>query len=206
VALASDLFGFCRHSEAFRPLSGLPFLSLDLRYAGDRNICGRNLYYGEREAWLHREAADALARSAEALKQRQPGLKFRIYDAARPVSVQRQLYAAVAGTPQQAYVADPDHGSVHNYGLAVDLGLEDAAGRELDLGTSFDDFDPLAQPQLEDTFFLQGRLPAAALGLRRFLRSCMLSGGFAHNPLEWWHFDLYALDRIKGVYAPIPGE
>jgi D-alanyl-D-alanine dipeptidase len=204
--VTTDLFDACRHSGEFRPLTGLPFVSLDLRYSSDHNICGRNLYQGECEAWLHREAAVALGKSAHALAVRHPGWKYRIYDAARPVSVQRQLFAAVAGTPQQAYVADPDHGSVHNYGLAVDIGLEDADGNELDLGTPFDALDPLAQPQLERTFFLQGKLLARQLNLRRALRISMNRGGFFQHPLEWWHFELHPLDQVKGVYPLIQGE
>jgi zinc D-Ala-D-Ala dipeptidase len=51
----------------------------------------------------------------------------------------------VKGTAQQPYVADPRNGSIHNYGLAVDLSLEDQNGRELDMGTGFDDFSPKGQ-------------------------------------------------------------
>lgn len=36
------------------------------------------------------------------------------------------------GTAQQLYVADPRNGSIHNYGFAVDLSLEDQNGHELD--------------------------------------------------------------------------
>jgi D-alanyl-D-alanine dipeptidase len=204
--ITTDLFNACRSNTAFRPLTELPFVSLDLRYSGVRNICGRDLYFGEKEAWLHFEAAAALGRAAHALAMRHPGWRFRVYDASRPVSVQRQLFAAVAGTPQQAYVADPDHGSVHNYGFAVDLGLEDAAGVEQDLGTPFDTLDPLAQPQLERTFFLQGKLLARQLNLRRALRTSMNRGGFTQNPLEWWHFELRSLDQVKGIYPLIQGE
>jgi D-alanyl-D-alanine dipeptidase len=200
-----ELFEFCRRHVEFRTLSGLPFLSLDLRYASERNICGRDLYAGEREAWLRREAVEALERSAQVLARRHPGWKFRVYDATRPLSVQAQLFAAVAGTPQQAYVADPDRGSAHNYGLAVDLGLEDGQGRELDLGTEFDAFDPLAQPQLERTFFLQGRLLESHVELRRTLRACMARGGFIQHPMEWWHFDLLPLDAIKAGYPLVQG-
>jgi D-alanyl-D-alanine dipeptidase len=201
-----DLFGLCRRNQAFLPLSGLPFVRLDLRYASERNICKRDLYRGEPEAWLHHEAVEALKLSALALSLRRPGWKFRVFDAARPVSVQRQLYTAVAGTPQQAYVADPDHGSAHNYGLAVDVALDDASGREQDFGTPFDDFDPLAQPQLERTFFLQGRLQRPQLTLRRILRACMARGGFKQNPLEWWHFELKPIEQLRGRYPLIHSE
>jgi D-alanyl-D-alanine dipeptidase len=195
--VGSDLFARCRHGLEFRALSKLPFLSLDLRYAGSDNICGRDLYHGEREAWLHQEAFAALLSSGAMLAA---GLRLRIYDAARPVSVQRQLFAQVAGTPRQAYVADPLHGSVHNYGFALDVGLEDAQGRELDLGTSFDSFDPLAQPQLEAAFLAQDRLTQAQVDRRRRLREVMVAGGFRQHAMEWWHFDLKPLDQLRGRY------
>lgn len=203
--MATDLFRFCREHGEFRTLSGLPFLRLDLRYASDQNFCGRNLYQGEQEAWLHREATEALERSAHALAIKRPGFRFRIYDAVRPLSVQAELFAAVAGTPRQAYVADPDQGSGHNYGLAVDLGLEDAEGVEQDLGTPFDTFDALAQPQLEQSFFMQGRLNGTQLELRRTLRSCMARGGFAQHAMEWWHFDLLPLEQMIGRYPRVEG-
>jgi D-alanyl-D-alanine dipeptidase len=195
-----DLFGACRLGEPYKPLSSLPFVRLDLRYATPRNLCERDLYHGEREAWLHREAYDGLVEAGRQLQLRQPSWRFRVYDATRPVSVQVQLFAKVAGTPQQAYVADPSQGSVHNYGFAVDLGLEDADGAEMDLGTPFDSFDPLAQPQLEEAFVAQGRLRPQALALRRLLRTAMEGGGYEQHALEWWHFDRRPLNQLRGSY------
>jgi D-alanyl-D-alanine dipeptidase len=196
----ADLFAPCREGSAFMALSVLPFVSLDLRYGSSNNLCGRDLYCGEREAWLHLEAWQGLKECGRALLARQAGWKFRIYDAARPLSVQSQLFAVVAGTPQQAYVADPQQGSVHNFGFALDLGLQDQNGRELDLGTPFDSFDPLAQPQLEEAFLAQGRLSADQLGLRRLLRQVMAGGGFQQHPMEWWHFDRRPLEQLIGQY------
>ena len=195
-----DLFERCRRGAPFKPLSTLSFVRLDLRYASQRNLCGRDLYGGEREAWLHQEAWDGLCVAGQRLRQTSPGWRLRIYDAIRPVSVQVQLYAQVMGSPQQAYVADPAQGSVHNYGFALDLGLEDADGQELDLGTAFDSFDPLAQPQLEQAFLAQGQLSAEALALRRRLAEVMRAGGFRQHPMEWWHFDRRPLGQLRGQF------
>lgn len=200
-----DLFSSCRLGHEFRPLSAEGHLSLDLRYAGPHNICGVDLYEGEKEAWLHQEAFEALRLCGQALAKERPGWRFRLYDATRPLSVQRKLFDVVAGTPQQAYVADPARGSVHNYGFAVDLGLEDECGREQDLGTSFDNFDDLAQPRFEAAFLAQGRLMPAHLDLRLLLRSLMLQGGFTQNPLEWWHFDKRPLEELKGRFPVVEG-
>jgi D-alanyl-D-alanine dipeptidase len=109
----------------------------------------------------------------------------------------------VQGTPQQAYVADPAQGSVHNYGMAIDCGLQDAQGWEADHGTPFDSFDDRSQPQLEEAFFHQGRLTPEQLGLRRLLREILCSHGFISHPLEWWHFDRRPLAQLKQKNYPM---
>lgn len=200
------LFDFCRKHPDFRPLSELQHVHLDLRYASTHNISGRDLYRGEREAWLHVEAHSALALAALALQSRRPGWKLRIFDAARPLSVQAELFAHVQGTPQQAYVADPAQTSVHNYGMAIDVTLQDEKGWEADLGTPFDSFEDRAQPQLEEAFFHQGRLGAEQLGLRRLLREVLGAHGFIAHPMEWWHFDRRPLSQLKGHYALLLGQ
>lgn len=199
----SPLFEECRLQPDFVPLTGLAHVVLDLRYGCARNILGRDLYQGETEAWLRREAAEALARAAVRLQLRRPGWKLRVYDATRPHSVQELLFAKVRGTAQQAYVADPAHGSVHNFGYAVDLGLQDDQGWEADHGTGFDSFEDLAQPQLENAIFQQGRLNAGQIGLRRLLRELMEAEGFKAYPLEWWHFDFRSLPEIKRARTPM---
>jgi zinc D-Ala-D-Ala dipeptidase len=197
----ADPFELCRRHPDFRPLSPLN-VTLDLRYASEMNITGRDLYQGEKEAWLHREAFVRLEEAIAALQRRVPW-RLRIYDAARPLSVQRQLFAQVQGTPEEAYVADPQQHSVHNYGLALDLGLENEHGQELDLGTPFDSFDPLAQPRMELECLAQGRLSTRQRDLRMILRESMLMAGFIQHPLEWWHFDAKGLKDIKGHYLLI---
>lgn len=199
------LFALCRRSPQFKPLSGLDQVHLDLRYGGPDNILGRDLYQGEREAWLHVEAHTALAAAAQSLQRLRPGWKIRVYDAARPLSVQALLFAKVQGTARQAYVADPAQGSAHNYGMALDCGLQDAMGWEADHGTPFDSFEDKAQPQLEEAFFHQGRLSAEQLGQRRLLRELMQAHGFQSHPLEWWHFELKPLAQLKGRYPLISG-
>jgi D-alanyl-D-alanine dipeptidase len=200
------LFDLCRREACFKALSEAPGLHLDLRYASTHNVARRDLYQGEREAWLHEEAYSALHQAAQDLQGRRPGWKLRIYDAARPLSVQAELFALVKGTPQQAYVADPAHGSPHNYGMAVDLGLQDEQGWEMDLGTAFDSFEDLAQPQLENAFFRQGRLSGAQLDRRQLLRDLMQAHGFKAHPLEWWHFERRPLGQLKQGYVLIRGS
>jgi D-alanyl-D-alanine dipeptidase len=99
------------------------------------------------------------------------------------------LWQRVVGTDKQRYVANPAKGSIHNYGFAVDLGVIDQDGHELDTGTGFDSFEPVSQPALEDKYTRSGQLSPAQLAKRKILRSVMQQAGFIQLPLEWWHFD-----------------
>jgi len=103
--------------------------------------------------------------------------------------VQRIFWARVVGTALQPYVADPAKGSVHNFGFALDVTLLDDSGAEIDMGTSFDDFSPLAEPRREDQFVKSGKLTQTQVGNRRLLRLIMTGAGFLQLPNEWWHYD-----------------
>ncbi|MFI5362877.1 MAG: M15 family metallopeptidase, partial [Elusimicrobiota bacterium] len=94
-----------------------PDVVLDMRYATARNILGKAVYPSP-AAFLRRSTAAKLARATRALAAR--GRRLVIYDAYRPLSVQRLLWAA---KPDRRFVADPARGSVHNRGGAVDGGV-----------------------------------------------------------------------------------
>jgi D-alanyl-D-alanine dipeptidase len=117
--------------------------------------------------------------------------------------VQFQLWDHVKGTDQQQYVADPKIGSIHNYGFAVDLTILDAEGRELDMGTAFDEFTPLAEPRREEEFLRQGRLTALHLENRLLLRRVMEGAEFTTLAIEWWHFDALPKSEVIGKYPRV---
>lgn len=186
----------CRDPDFVR-LSALPRLAIDLRYASPRNLLGHDLYAPHDCAWLHVQAAQALQRANEWLARERPELRLLVLDAVRPQRVQEQFWARVQGTPMQAYFAPPERGSIHSFGMAVDLTLIDAQGRELDLGTPFDDTSELAHPALEHAHAACGRLNAEQLARRRLLRSAMLHGGWQPIATEWWHFDCGDRDEVR---------
>jgi zinc D-Ala-D-Ala dipeptidase len=191
-------------------ISTMPGVRVDLRYATTNNFMGVNVYGDFKTALLHRSAAEKLAKAAQLLQQRHPGWNLLVFDALRPRSVQRRFWEKVKGTPMQMYVADPDDGSIHNYGFAVDLSLVDAAGKEVDMGTPFDSFDPLAQPQLEDKYIQDGKLTAQQAANRHILRDAMEGAGFIQLPIEWWHYDAITRAEAKAQYQivetfPPPG-
>ena len=175
-------------------------LVVDLRYATLNNFVGEDLYGGFDRAFLHRIAAEKLARAVENLKRVHPGYRFIVFDALRPRSVQEILWEQVRGTPQEKYVADPKQGSIHNFGFAVDLSVVDENGKELDMGTGFDAFTPLAEPRQEQALLAQGKLSPQQVGNRGLLRSAMEDAGFLQLPDEWWHFDALPADEVRARY------
>jgi len=156
--------------------TAVPGIVLDVRYATPRNFLGRALY-PKSAAFLRRSAAAKLARAEAALEKR--GRRLIVYDAYRPLSVQRELWAA---KPDRRYVADPARGSVHNRGGAVDVGLAGADGKPLEMPSDFDAFGPRAWHGAKG-------VPAAAAANAAELKAAMEAAGFKPLPEEWWHYE-----------------
>lgn len=178
-------------------------VALDLRYATTNNFVGRDLYGEFDRAFLHAVAAVKLLRAVERLRRIEPEYRLVIFDTLRPRSVQWVLWKQVAGTDQQKYVANPRGGSIHNYGFAVDLSIIDGSGRELDMGTGFDDFTELAQPRYEEKFLKEGRLSENQIRNRLLLRQVMVEAGFQSLRVEWWHFNALPRATVKANYKII---
>lgn len=173
----------------FRRLSSLRGVEHDLRYAGTNNFAGRVLYTGLDCAWLRTEAAAGLETAAAWLAQARPGLRLRVLDALRPQRVQEAIWAEVVGTPAQLYFADPGPGSIHSFGMAVDVTLVDDAGLELDMGSGYDEMSLLSHPLHDAEHFALGQLSAEQLRARGWLQAALGRGGFQGIGTEWWHFD-----------------
>ena len=190
-------------SPDFRALNTLSLVSVDLRYASTRNLLGHDLYSPHDCAWLHAEAAAALELSALWLQEHHPALRLCVLDAARPHRVQELFWAHVHGTPMERYFANPARRSIHSFGMAVDLTLLDAQGRELDMGTGFDDTTELSHPALEDHLAAQGLLRSEHLRHRAILRHAMQHGGWQGIATEWWHFDFGDREAVRARYKLI---
>lgn len=181
----------------FRPLDSLAGVAHDLRYASSNNFAGRVLYAGLDCAWLRREAAAGLEAAAIWLAQSRPGYGLLVLDALRPHRVQQAIWAAIAGTPAMAYFADPSLGSIHSYGMAADVTLLDAQGRECDMGSGFDEMNLRSHPALDAEHLALGVLSAAQITERGWLHAAMARGGFRGISTEWWHFDYGDRDRVR---------
>ena len=156
-----------------------PTIKLDIRYATKNNFLGRAVY-NEGCAFLQRPAAEALVRASKALRAK--GFGLLIYDAYRPWHVTKVLWN---NTPndKKMFVADPDIGSRHNRGCAVDLTLyELKTGKEVAMPSGFDEMTERSAPNYA------GSTPEATRH-RDLLIATMQAEGFAVFATEWWHFD-----------------
>lgn len=165
-----------------------PDIRVDLKYATKDNFIGANMYGQLRRAYLHPNLAKALARAQQVLTKERPGYRFLIYDAARPQSVQRRMYQAVAGTPKKIYVAAPERGGRHNYGVAVDLTIVDASGKPLYMGSSFDHFGEEAHLGNEEARVRAGIFNKEVPANRSLMRRLLGAEGLRPYDKEWWHY------------------
>ena len=178
-----------RFHPDFRPLAGVRGIAIDLRYAGENNFAGKVLYRGLDCAWIRREAAAGLEAAVDWLGAQRPGHRLLVLDALRPHRVQQQIWDDIRGTPGEAYFADPARGSIHSFGMAVDVTLLDADGRECDMGSGFDEMSLRSHPEHDAEHLALGVLSAAQIAERGWLRLAMARGGFKGISTEWWHFD-----------------
>jgi D-alanyl-D-alanine dipeptidase len=174
-----------------------PDIRVELKYSTDDNFLHKDVYGDLEKCFLLNEAALKLAAAQKALASLKPGWRLKVWDGARPRRIQAAMWALVKDTPQQPFVANPERGSIHNYGAALDLTIQDEKGRELDMGTPYDFFGDLAQPRLEETFLKQGQLTLNQVQNRRLLRKVMTEAGFIAITSEWWHFDAFPKDEVR---------
>ncbi len=156
-----------------------PTIKLDIRYATTNNFMGTP-FYQQARAFLQRPAAEAVARVNAKLKPLGYGLI--IHDGYRPWYVTKMFWD---GTPadKHQYVADPQEGSRHSRGCAVDLSLYDLnTGEEVEMPSGYDEMSPRAHADYA------GGTPEERQR-RDLLRRLMESEGFQVYPFEWWHFD-----------------
>ena len=185
-----------------------PTILVELKYATTDNFMKKKVYQELGHAYLQKETAEKLAEAHTYLKEVKPGYRFLIYDAARPNSVQYDLWnrldeMGISKQDKTKYVADPTIGSNHNFGCAVDLTIADEKGVPLDMGTPFDFFGPLAYPRMEKEMLKAGKLSAGQIANRELLRNAMKRAGFIVNTTEWWHFDSMSKAAAKAKYGMI---
>lgn len=176
---------------------------VQLKYSTTDNFLKADAYGDLEKCYLRPEAAKMLTEAEKYLQKEHPGFSLLVFDCVRPRNIQRKMWAIVKGTDLQQYVADPDKGSIHNYGAAVDLTVCDETGKEIDMGTPFDFFGDLAQPRLEEKFLKEKKLTEEQVKNRMILRKAMKEAGFIPLEIEWWHFNAFPNKVIKEKYSII---
>ena len=188
-------------------LAGAEDIVVELKYSTTDNFVGKDMYLDLDKAYLTPDFAQKVIRAQQILRERNPQLTLLIYDAARPISVQRYMRKLVEGTQFQEFVADGTKGGRHNYGVAVDLTIATNQGVPLDMGAGFDDFtDAAAVKGTSDTndqanrnikvytayinsLVKRGLISQQAANNRLLLVEVMIEAGLYPYRREWWHYE-----------------
>ncbi len=165
----------------------------DIRYATENNFTHKQIYNCPACLMRYGAAKDFVAAEKEFMSL---GYRIKVFDCYRPHSAQYKLWEVV---PNINYVANPDKGSIHNRGAAVDMTLVDSLGNQLDMGTPFDYFGYKAYSINED-------LPDTVLKNRQLMWSVMHKHGFKVIKTEWWHLSHYSCLRYSISDIPLPCE
>ncbi|MEZ4837575.1 M15 family metallopeptidase [Flavobacterium sp.] len=156
----------------------------DMRYATENNFLNTKVYDCA-QCFLRYKTIKKLIEANEKFKKK--GYTIKIFDCYRPLDVQKKMWAIVSNP---IYVADPQKGSIHNRGGAVDITLVDKNNIELNMGTTFDYFGKEAAHTYEN-------LPEEVLKNRKLLREIMESCSFKVFQSEWWHYNLVTDENDK---------
>ena len=150
---------------------------IELRYASENNFTNQKIFHSNK-CFIHNISFEYLCKSIEISKKL--GLKLKIFDAYRPIYVQKALWVKL---PDPNFIAPPDKGSPHSRGVAIDLTLT-RDGEELDMGTDFDEFSRLSY---------HGNLEISEESYknRLLLLGIMTDSGWDFYRNEWWHYQLF---------------
>ena len=155
----------------------IPSVVLDIRYATANNFM-QQVMYKQARAFARKPVVEQLKKIQAILNKKGYGLK--IFDGYRPYAITMAFYQKAS---DKNFVANPNKGSKHNRGCAVDLTLIDLkTGKDIPMPTPYDSFAPEAAPHYQ-------KLPANVIKNRDFLIATMQANGFKVIYNEWWHFD-----------------
>ncbi len=185
----------------------VPNVLVELKYATTDNFMKKDVYGCLTHAYLQKDMIAKLKKAQQILEKDHPGYHLLIYDAARPLSKQWELWNTLteyAPEKRKTYVADPKEHSIHNYGSAIDLTVADEKGKPLEMGTKFDFFGEMAYPNQEARLLKAGKLSQKAIDNRLILRKAMTQAGFTGIEYEWWHFNAFSRKTAKQMFQVIP--
>jgi D-alanyl-D-alanine dipeptidase len=168
----------------------------------NKNYFRKNFYSGLNKAYLREEVVKKLSLAQKYLKLEFPEYSILIMDAARPRSISQLMYDKMKGTKFEKFVANPKKGSMHNYGIAVDVTIVDGNGEEIDMG-----FTPFYKSKLS-IYWGYAKLKVFDLSEtqkenRKLLSNVMQKAGFIPLSYEWWHFNGMPKDEARKKYQII---
>lgn len=165
------------NNELVEIKKAIPSIVLDIRYATKNNFM-KQVMYKQPRAFARKPVVQQLKVIQAELAKKGYGLK--IFDAYRPYAITIAFYEKAS---DKNFVANPEKGSKHNRGCAVDLTIVDLkTGKDVPMPTPYDSFAPEASPHFNE-------LPAEIIKNRDFLIATMQTHGFKVIYNEWWHFD-----------------
>ncbi len=173
----------------------VPEVMVDLKYSTTDNFFGEDVYGELTKAYMQPEVAEMVLNAQKYLKEINVDYTLLVYDGVRPRSVQQFLWDNLdkPDSLKPLYVADPNVGSLHNFGVAVDLTVYDmVADTVLDMGTEFDFFGYAAYPAREEQMLKEGVITPEHVANREILREVMTKAGFTGITSEWWHFNAFS--------------
>jgi len=170
------------------------------------NVCmqypNMNLKFAVEDCFVRKEVYEMLIKAASYLPK---GYKIKVLDAWRPFELQKELYQLYSEKIIEKYklskesyikqnemikqfvsepIEDTNNPPVHTTGGAIDVTIETQDGKELDMGTSFDDFS-----EKTHTCYFENSKNKEIKNNRRLLYNAMIKAGFSNLPSEWWHYD-----------------
>ncbi len=174
-------------------------IAVNLKYAQSDNFMGMALYNDLRDCYLQFDVAVKVMYAQNLLQNENPNYRLIVYDGTRPRCVQRMMWDTLKmpANEKSKFICNPENGSLHNFGAAVDISIVDKNGYEIDMGTDYDYMGELAYPRLEEKLVKEGKLSEEQVANRKLLRKVMEESGFKHIDTEWWHFNAYTREEAK---------
>ncbi len=175
-------------------------------------------YLAGADPWvLRRSVLKKLIHAQQYLSEISPQLKLALFDAWRPITVQKFMFnytiqesCKLKGIDSNDFSvnggiydvieevgrfwakpsSDPFMPPPHSTGAAIDLTLADMTNKPLDMGGEIDFIGPESSPDFykKDTYKMPHAKHKIFHDRRSLLFSVMKKAGFVQHPNEWWHF------------------
>lgn len=189
-------------------------VSVDLVYASPvhaRNIFAQALYHPNARLWLHEDLAKIVLLAAYHLRAHN-GWKLQLKDGLRTIEAQAKMLSTdiVKDNPHWTAPGDnrllsPPGAGAHPRGMAIDIGVVDMKGREVNMGTPFDHLtpDPANNPAARDYTALPDEILERREAVEHAFTHSAGQLGLSIVPLasEWWDYRFPA-DWFK-QYEPL---